>query len=93
MDIPTSARLHNNDIIVVLESGLEFSFPCAAHPRPIRASPLPQTNNGPILNLVRWEFTDRILTKIYRSAAWFVITEALTKRRSSRLTQREVNPP
>jgi hypothetical protein len=33
IDIPTSARLHNNDIIVVLENGIEFSFPCAAYPR------------------------------------------------------------
>jgi hypothetical protein len=33
IDIPTSARLQNNDIMVGLESGLEFSFPCAAHPR------------------------------------------------------------
>jgi hypothetical protein len=33
IDIPTSARLHNNDIIVVLESGIELSFPCAAYPR------------------------------------------------------------
>ena len=44
IDIPTSVRLQNNDIIVVLESGLEFSFPCAAHPR-LAAATIEQRSN------------------------------------------------
>ncbi len=32
-DTPVSARHYNGEIIVLMDSGLEFSFPCSAYPR------------------------------------------------------------
>lgn len=31
IDTPVSARLANEEIFVLMESGIEFSFPCAAY--------------------------------------------------------------
>lgn len=33
IDIPASARHENGMIVVLLESGMEFTFPCSAYPR------------------------------------------------------------
>ena len=33
IDRPVSARLSGDEIIVTMDSGLEFSFPCDAYPR------------------------------------------------------------
>lgn len=37
-DIPVSAKHSSGQIVVLMDSGLEFSFPCEAYPRLIHAT-------------------------------------------------------
>ena len=79
IDIPTSARLHNNDIIVVLESGIEFSFPCTAYPRLAAARNEERSNMELSPMGIHWPEIDEDLSisGLIRDHA-----EALTRRRS-----------
>jgi hypothetical protein len=38
IDSPVSAKHSNGEIVVLMASGLEFSFPCAAYPRLVEAT-------------------------------------------------------
>lgn len=44
IDTPVSARHLDGTILVVLESGMEFSFPCSAYPRLAAATPAARAN-------------------------------------------------
>lgn len=44
IDTPVSARHLDGTILVVLESGMEFSFPCSAYPRLAAGSPAARAN-------------------------------------------------
>lgn len=44
MDTPVSARHLDGMILVVLESGMEFSFPCSAYPRLEAGAPAARAN-------------------------------------------------
>lgn len=78
-DTPTSARHQNNDIIVVMESGFEFSFPCAAYPR-LAAATVEQRSNIELSPMgIHWPEIDEDLSinGLVRDHA-----QALTRRRS-----------
>ncbi len=79
IDPPASARHHNSEIIVVMESGMEFSFPCAAYPR-LAAATIEQRSNIELSPLgIHWPDIDEDLSinGLIRDHA-----QALTRRRS-----------
>ena len=44
IDTPVSARHEDGTIVVVLESGVEFSFPCSVYPRLAAAAAAERAN-------------------------------------------------
>lgn len=62
IDTPTAAKHINGEIIVMMESGLEFSFPCASYPL-LAAATDPQRANMELSPMgIHWPEVDEDLS-------------------------------